>query len=81
MASAPAGRYVVSDAIPSRESQEERHCETARQARSGRPRWKVEAMRPKEIAPKERAKAASANQRLSGRSGVPVRRPIRNSRP
>jgi hypothetical protein len=33
-----AGPYVTSAAIPSRESQEERHCESARQPGLGRPR-------------------------------------------
>ena len=71
----------MTEATPSRDSQELRHWEKARQARSGRPRWKVEASRPKETAPSESPKAATANQRLSGKKLVPVSSPTRNSRP
>src|SRR5438045_5998327 len=40
-----AGTKVNTDMTPSRNSQEERHCEKARQARSGRPRWNTEETR------------------------------------
>ena len=41
-ASATATRMVATAATPSRDSHDERHCENARHARSGRPRWAVD---------------------------------------
>ena len=55
---------------PSRESHEVRHCEKARQARSGRPRWKVEERRPKVISARARPKPVIPSQRSAG--SIPV---------
>ena len=46
---------------PSRDSQDERHCESARQARSGWPRWSSDASRPSVISPRAMANAARPN--------------------
>src|SRR5207237_10576691 len=77
----PAGRKTESDSKPSRDSHELRHCEKARQARSGWPRWNVEATRPIEARPSDKPSAKNPNQRLSGRMAVPDNTPIRNNRP
>src|SRR5450755_2611316 len=45
----PIGTKAATATTPSRASQEDRHCENARQARSGRPRWAVDDKRPAEI--------------------------------
>ena len=41
-----AGMYVRIASIPSLDSQEDRHCEKARHALSGCPRWAVEESKP-----------------------------------
>src|SRR5262245_43429561 len=81
MAKIPAGTKTESDSTPSRDSHDERHCEKARQARSGWPRWNVEAISPNETSPRETPIAREPNQRLSGRRVVLDRIPIRNSKP
>ena len=48
-------------ATPSRDSQEERHCEKARQARSGWPRWKVDDNKPMVMRPSATTIAVSPN--------------------
>src|SRR5687768_952651 len=45
-ANANSAGYTARLATPSRDSQELRHCEKARQARSGRPRWNSDAISP-----------------------------------
>src|SRR5215208_2998290 len=64
---------VATERTPSRDSQDERHCENARHARSGRPRWNTEERRPTAASPKALAKAATPNQGLTGSrpSGTP----------
>src|SRR3546814_5363361 len=45
---ASAGSRVAIDITPSRDSHEVRHCENARHARSGLPRWPSETSRSEE---------------------------------
>src|SRR6267142_1288170 len=66
-----AGTKVMTDMTPSRDSHDERHCEKARHARSGRPRWNTDETRPAAASTKAVAKAtnpkpASAGSRPSG---------------
>src|SRR5215469_17585815 len=74
MPNTEAGRKVSTAQTPSRDSQEERHCENARQARSGRPRWKAEEPSPATASAIAAANATKANQLLSGSkpSGAPI---------
>src|SRR5690242_10960827 len=74
-----AGTKVKTDMTPSRDSQEERHCEKARQARSGRPRWNTEETRPAAARMKAVASAANPNQPLCGKRPSGAARPSRNS--
>src|SRR5688572_2839102 len=57
-ASASAAGKVATASTPSRDSQLDRHWLKARQARSGRPRWKVEDKRPNTVSAKARANSA-----------------------
>src|SRR2546421_327970 len=68
-----AGTKVSTDMTPSRDSQEKRHCEKARQARSGRPRWNTEETRP--AAAGRRARAAR-RQVFVGRAITELRHQI-----
>src|SRR5947208_4481797 len=61
-----AGTNVAIDMTPSRDSQDERHCEKARHARSGRPRWKTHETRPAAASTKAVAKAANPKPALAG---------------
>src|SRR5579883_653660 len=61
-ATAHIGRYVATDAKPSRDSQEEFHCENARHARDGRPRCSVDDSNPV---------VANTNPIASGASTLP----------
>src|SRR5437763_3445547 len=74
-----AGTKVNTDMTPSRDSQEERHCEKARQARSGRPRWNTEETRPAAARMKAGASATKPNQPLCGNRPSGAARPSRNS--
>src|SRR6266700_956683 len=65
-AKSSAGTYVATDATPSRESHELRHCEKARQARSGWPRWKVEDSSPTVTLMRARASDAAPKPRSAG---------------
>src|ERR1700676_4301583 len=64
-----AGTKVMTDMTPSRDSQDERHCEKARHARSGRPRWKTD-----ETSPPAASTAAVANP-IKPNHGSAVSRP------
>src|SRR5437016_988491 len=70
-----AGTKVTTDMTPSRDSQEERHCEKARHARSGRPRWNAEETRPVVDRAKAVANATKPNPLLSGNSPSGTARP------
>src|SRR5215212_2911840 len=72
---------VATERTPSRDSQDERHCENARHARSGRPRWNTDERRPPAANAKALANAATPNQGLTGSrpSGTP--RPSSSSSP
>src|SRR5438067_13059917 len=70
-----AGTKVTTDMTPSRDSQEERHCEKARHARSGRPRWNAEETRPAVDRAKAVANATKPNPLLSGSSPSGTARP------
>src|ERR1700688_721881 len=75
-----AARPRVRTAItPSRDSQDERHCEKARQARSGRPRWKTDETSPPAASAKAVAKTVKPNPAFSGSnaSGTPI--PIKSN--
>src|SRR5690606_21187980 len=80
-ANSPAGTKVSTEATPSRESHEVRHCEKARHARSGWPRWKVEEISPPTARPKDTANATTPNQELEGSRPRGPRIPSRNSSP
>ena len=67
-AHAAATATKAGSAITSRESHEVRHCEAARHARAGRPRWKNDATRPR-AASERRDAAASANAALGEKDG------------
>src|ERR1043166_2954922 len=73
-----AGTKVTTDMTPSRDNQEERHCEKARQARSGRPRRNTEETRPAAARIKAVASAANPNQPLCGNRPSGAARPSRN---
>src|SRR5215510_8539149 len=65
------GRNVKTENTPSRESHDDRHCEKARQARSGRPRWNTEEASPpaasnSAIASAVKPKSPFAGNRPSG---------------
>jgi hypothetical protein len=63
----PVGTKVTTLAIPSRDSHDERHCENARQARSGRPRCSVDDRSPAVISASANPKLTMRNVRSAGR--------------
>src|SRR5260370_26971438 len=71
-----AGTKVAPAITPSRDSQDERHCEKARHARSGRPRWKTEDTSPPAASTKAVANAAKPNPGLAGSNASGTPRPI-----
>src|SRR5579863_7271372 len=71
-----AGTKVATDITPSRDSQDERHCEKARHARSGWPRWKIDETSPPAASAKATAKAANQNQGSAGSNASGTPRPI-----
>src|SRR5207302_11498089 len=73
------GTKVATAITPSRDSHDERHCEKARHARSGRPRWKTDETSPPAASTKASARPAKPNHRSAGSkpSGTPS--PSRNS--
>src|SRR6266404_2782785 len=71
-----AGTKVATAITPSRDSQDERHCEKARQARSGRPRWKTDDISPPAASAKDAAKPAKPNPALAGSNPSGTPRPI-----
>ena len=71
----------MTEATPSRDSQEERHCENARQARSGWPRWNVEDSSPAVTAAKARTMAVRPKTLSAGSIPSAPKAPIRASRP
>src|SRR5713226_6136734 len=71
-----AGTKVATAMTPSRDSQDERHCEKARHARSGRPRWKIDETSPPAASTKAIAKVARPNPALAGSSASGTPRPI-----
>src|SRR4051794_3239446 len=73
-----AGIKVATDSTPSRDSQDDRHCEKARQARSGRPRWKAEETRPPAASANATARLQKPNQGEAGSRPTGTPRPIRN---
>src|SRR5947199_615158 len=75
---APSTR-VATDMTPSRDSHDERHCEKARHARSGRPRWKTDETRPPAASTKAVAKAANPKPPLAGSSPSGTASPINSS--
>src|SRR5438270_6509906 len=75
-----ADTNVASDMTPSRDSQDERHCEKARHARSGRPRWNTDETRPAVASTKAVASATKPKPLLSGNSPIGAARPSRNNR-
>src|SRR5437016_12646624 len=74
-----AGTKVNTDMTPSRDSQEERHCEKARHARSGRPRWKTDETSPAAASTKAVASTANPKPPLAGSSPNGTASPISSS--
>src|SRR3977135_2101084 len=74
-----AGTKVMTDMTPSRDSHDERHCEKARQARSGWPRWNAEETRPAAASTNAVAKATKPNPLLSGNNPRGTARPSNSS--
>src|SRR5205814_638327 len=74
-----AGTKVSTDMTPSRDNHEERHCEKARHARSGRPRWNTDETRPAVASTKAVASATKPKPLLSGNSPSGAARPSRNN--
>src|SRR5438132_3398977 len=70
-----AGRKVATAITPSRDSHDDRHCEKARHARSGRPRWKTDETSPPAASAKAVAKAANPNPALAGSNASGTPRP------
>src|SRR5436190_23043743 len=68
-----AGTKVATARTPSRDSHDERHCEKARHARSGRPRWKTDDTSPPAASTKAVAKPVRPNHGSAGSkpSGTP----------
>src|ERR1051326_6777415 len=73
IANTAEGTKVATAITPSRDSQDERHCEKARHARSGRPRWKTEETSPPAAKTKALAKAINPKPASLGSnsSGTP----------
>src|SRR6202011_8573 len=59
----PAGKKVRAENTPSRDSQDDRHCENARHARSGRPRWNTDETSPPAASTKAVASAANPDRK------------------
>src|SRR6202795_1944983 len=76
IAKTAAGTKLATAITPSRDSQDERHCEKARHARSGRPRWKTDETSPPAASAKAVAKVAKPNPALAGKSASGTPRPI-----
>src|SRR5438132_11956155 len=74
-----AGTKVATDMTPARDSQDERHCEKARHARSGRPRWKTDDTSPPAASTKAVASAAKPKPPLAGSSPNGTASPINSS--
>src|SRR5436190_19530035 len=74
-----AGTKVATAITPSRDSQEERHCEKARHARSGRPRWKTDETSPAAASTKAVASTANPKPPLAGSSPNGTASPISSS--
>src|SRR5436190_23123127 len=74
-----AGTKVMTDMTPSRDSHDERHCEKARHARSGRPRWNAEETRPAAASTNAVASETKPNTLLSGNSPSGTARPSNSS--
>src|SRR5579884_1013888 len=66
IANASAGKKVATENTPSRDSHEVRHCEKARHARSGRPRWNTEELSPPTARTKAAPRMAAAKPGSSG---------------
>src|SRR5713226_9586224 len=68
-----AGTKLAPAITPSRDNHDERHCEKARHARSGRPRWKTDETSPPAASTKAVASAVRPNQGSAGNkpSGTP----------
>src|SRR6266851_4702862 len=75
-----AGTKVATAITPSRDSQDERHCEKARHARSGRPRWKTDETSPPVASAKAIAKAVKPNPVLAGSNASGTPRPTSSNR-
>src|ERR1700688_1508638 len=72
-----AARPRVRTAItPSRDSHDERHCEKARHARSGRPRWKTDETSPPAARTAAVVNPVKPNQGSAGSSPSGTPRPI-----
>src|ERR1700720_4717028 len=74
-----AGTKVITDMTPSRDSHDERHCEKARHARSGWPRWKADEARPAAASTNAVANATKPNPLLSGNRPSGTARPSNSS--
>src|ERR1051326_2618555 len=79
IANTAEGTKVATAITPSRDSQDERHCEKARHARSGRPRWNTEEASPPAARANAVPSAATPNQGLAGSSSNGTPTPTRNS--
>ena len=77
------GRNVKTEKTPSRDSQDDRHCEKARHARSGRPRCRTEEASPLAASKTALASAAKPKAWLAGNkpSGVPIPSKISKPKP
>ena len=71
---ASAGAKVTMAATPSRDSHDERHWDSARQARSGWPRWAVDAISPVAMRTKAKARHVAPKARVeAGPCAAPTR--------
>src|SRR3989442_11151243 len=70
-----AGTKLATAITPSRDSQDERHCEKARHARSGRPRWKTDETSPPAASAKAVASVTNPNPALAGSNASGTPRP------
>src|SRR5258708_3683836 len=70
-----AGTNLATAITPSRDSQDERHCEKARHARSGRPRWKTDETSPPAASAKAIANVVRPNPVLAGSNASGTPRP------
>src|SRR5258708_30607114 len=74
-----AGTKLATAITPSRDSQDERHCEKARHARSGRPRWKTEETSPPAASTNAVANAAKPNPASAGSNASGTPEPTRSN--